>query len=132
LEKSQKKNYDKSLAGVFIFLVHAETPAVNAMETRAGGPQHKMAPSVESPMPIVSISDMYTHFMDLLPNLIALHIFQTKNKFLDFCFFVFFLSKGFKFKFELSSQIILKDNFFMLFFFFFFTKHEKQREDIDF
>jgi hypothetical protein len=102
------------------------------METRAGGPQHKMAPSVESPMPIVSISDMYTHFMDLLPNLIALHIFQTKNKFLDFCFFVFFLSKGFKFKFELSSQIILKDNFFMLFFFFFFTKHEKQREDIDF
>lgn len=47
------------------------------METRVGGPQQKMAPCMQ---PRISISDMYTHFMDLLPKLIALHIFETTRR----------------------------------------------------
>jgi hypothetical protein len=102
--------------------MHAETPAVNTMETRAGGPQHKMAPCMNPP--IVSISDMYTHFMDLLPNLIALHIFQTKKKFFIFFFFI----RNLNFELYLSSQI-LKLNFCNSI----FLKTRKiQREDIDF
>jgi hypothetical protein len=71
-----------------------------------------MAPCMN---PLVSISDMYTHFMDLLPNLIALHIFQTTWKFLSFFFFFLFfgffvIKKIFIFKIYISYEI-WKDNF---------------------
>ena len=78
LEKSQ--SYDKSLGFIFLCMLK---PLQWTRWTRVGGPQQKMAPCMN---PLVSISDMYTHFMDLLPNLIALHIFQTTWKFLIFCF----------------------------------------------